>query len=82
MNKLKHKKLDLLKLDIEGAEYEVVKSILEDKINAKILCLEFDEYNFNSFKSDRLIRQTAKKLHKNGYILIHREDKNYTFIKI
>src|SRR5690606_22369056 len=41
--KNKHKKIDLLKIDIEGAEYKVLNSISKDKLEVKIICVEFDE---------------------------------------
>jgi FkbM family methyltransferase len=43
MEKLGHKKLALLKIDIEGAEYEVLETIIADKIKISVLCVEFDE---------------------------------------
>lgn len=42
MQQLGHNTLEILKLDIEGAEYEVIDSILQDNIVIKILCFEFD----------------------------------------
>jgi FkbM family methyltransferase len=38
-----HDRLDLLKLDIEGAEYRVVQSLIEDDLDVRVLCVEFDE---------------------------------------
>ena len=38
-----HDHIDLLKLDIEGAEYEVIKSILASNIRVGVLCVEFDQ---------------------------------------
>jgi FkbM family methyltransferase len=40
MIELNHDHLDLLKIDIEGAEYEVIKSIILDKIQIKVICVE------------------------------------------
>ena len=34
-------KIDLLKIDIEGAEYEVLDDILSNQINVKQICVEF-----------------------------------------
>lgn len=36
-----HNKIDLLKIDIEGAEYDVLYDILEKNINIGIICVEF-----------------------------------------
>jgi FkbM family methyltransferase len=41
MAELKHERLDLLKLDIEGAEYEVISSMIADRIPVTALCVEF-----------------------------------------
>jgi FkbM family methyltransferase len=41
MNELGHAHLDLLKLDIEGAEYEMLDSLEADGIRSRILCVEF-----------------------------------------
>lgn len=40
MQHMGHEKLDVLKLDIEGAEYEVVRNLVEDSIPCAVLCLE------------------------------------------
>lgn len=42
MKELNHKKIDLLKLDIEGAENIVLEQMLDDKIYPKYLCIEID----------------------------------------
>ena len=41
MDELGHDHLDLLKLDIEGAEYEVLDSLAAEGIRSRILCVEF-----------------------------------------
>ncbi len=38
-----HTRLDLLKIDIEGAELEVIKTIVEDRLDIGAICVEFDE---------------------------------------
>ena len=38
-----HDRVDLLKIDIEGAEYAVVGQLLEGDVLPKILCVEFDQ---------------------------------------
>ncbi|NQW21569.1 MAG: FkbM family methyltransferase [Chloroflexi bacterium] len=43
MDELGHTELDLLKIDIEGAEYEVLESIIEDDLKIKYLCVDFDQ---------------------------------------
>ncbi|WP_189523426.1 FkbM family methyltransferase [Nostoc sp. PA-18-2419] len=78
-----HTHLDLLKLDIEGAEYQVVKSIIEDKLNIKILCIEYDEC-FNPLDTnykDR-VKQSVASILQFGYSLVYAQaNGNYTFVK-
>lgn len=42
MVKLNHHYIDLLKLDIEGAEIKVLEQMFNDNIYPKYLCIEFD----------------------------------------
>lgn len=83
MGELGHKKLDLLKIDIEGAEYKVIESIIEDGIDIKVICVEYDEC-FNPLDAefkDR-IRVSVKSLIVNGYSLVCAQGNgNYTFVK-
>jgi len=78
-----HKKVSLLKLDIEGTEYEVIDSLVTDGIFVDILCLEYDEVH--SPKDDnyqKRIKKSAQKLIKSGYLLVSVDSlSNYTFIK-
>jgi FkbM family methyltransferase len=83
MKELGHQKIDLLKIDIEGAEYKVIESIIEDDINVRVLCVEYDEC-FNPLDAeyrDR-IRKSVNSLIKNGYSLVcNQGNGNYTFVK-
>lgn len=51
MADLGHSEIDLLKMDIEGSEYEVLNSILEGNIKVKQILVEF-HHRFESFSSD------------------------------
>ena len=83
MHENSHKKLDLLKIDIEGAEYKVISTILEDKLNIKILCVEFDEWNFALDKKyKKRITEIIKSLIGYGYFMVACDYKgNYTFLR-
>jgi len=72
-----HDKIDLLKLDIEGAEFDVIESILEDKLPVAILCVEF--HTDQSGKPDA-IQAAVKKLEDSGYAVIARENLDFTFV--
>lgn len=78
-----HQRLDLLKLDVEGAEYEVIDSLLADQIDIHILCVEYDEV-FNPLDvqyKERIRRSVARLLHY-GYVIVALDAKgNYTFVK-
>lgn len=75
---LEHTSITLIKMDIEGAEYEVVESMLKDGIKPKVLCIEFDElYEHLRLKA---VRKTIKSLINSGYILCNRSKRDITFI--
>ncbi|WNZ47627.1 FkbM family methyltransferase [Leptolyngbya boryana CZ1] len=78
-----HHKLDLLKLDIEGAEYKVIDSILEDKLEVNVLCVEYDEC-FNPLDRDykQRVKRSVSKLLNAGYKLVYAQGNgNYTFLR-
>lgn len=78
-----HARLDLLKIDIEGAEYRVIESIIADKLDVRILCVEHDEY-FNPLPGDAQgrIRASLEALEAYGYRLVSVQGKgNYTLIR-
>lgn len=65
MFELGHKQIDLLKMDIEGAEYEVIDNILSTKIRINQLLIEFHDRFFENgnIKS----QQAIEKLRRHGY---------------
>ena len=67
--------LQLVKLDIEGAEIEVVKHMVAENILPRQLLLEFDELNVLSEKSVARVDQTHKLLLQKGYELIYTDGK-------
>lgn len=75
-------KIDLLKIDIEGAEYEVIKSILDSQIRPKVFCIEFDEImNPIDEHSKKRIQENIKGLLGTGYKLFYFDfPSNYTFV--
>ena len=82
MKSLDFQEIDLLKLDIEGAEYQVIDYILENKIEIKIFCVEFDEV-FHQIDSDFKIRikNYVKKLIDHGFVCVNVTlYQNYTFV--
>lgn len=75
MKKLSHKHLDLLKIDIEGAEYMVLNHLLETKIRPTILAVEFDQPT-PVMKTFAMISNLVAA----GYELADQTDWNFIFI--
>ncbi len=76
-------RIDLLKIDVEGAEYRVLDSILEDKLDITILCVEFDEC-FHPMDSQFLkrIRASLRILQRRGYSVVCAQGNgNYTLVR-
>jgi len=72
MKELDHQHIDLLKIEIEGAEYKVIDTIIEDKLNVKAILVEFDEvYNTTDKSFHFRIKKSCDRLRKAGYVLAH-----------
>ena len=72
-------RIDLLKMDIEGAEYDVVESLLADGISIGQICVEFHHgAGFSTSRSDTI--RTILMLRKAGYRLVHRIHWDHTFV--
>jgi FkbM family methyltransferase len=83
MSRAGHTGLDLLKLDIEGAEYAVLDSLHEDGLRPGVLCVEFDEH-FHPQDDDyrNRIKRAVERLLAAGYVLCHTSgNANYTFVR-
>ncbi|MCU0783287.1 MAG: FkbM family methyltransferase [Verrucomicrobia bacterium] len=74
-----YKHIDLLKLDIEGCEYEIIDDILERKVKVRQLCADFDYGYVRGVRRSQAIRAMLK-LRANGYRLVSHEAANHTFI--
>ncbi|HEX7720375.1 MAG TPA: FkbM family methyltransferase, partial [Woeseiaceae bacterium] len=66
--RLGHRQVDLLKMDIEGAEYEVLDNLLQSAVQPKQLLVEF-HHRFSGIGPERTSAMIAR-LEKNGYRLI------------
>lgn len=75
MREFGHSRLDLLKLDIEGAEYEVLGNVLDEGIAPRVICVEFDQP-----MPFRMTISMTRRLRGNGYELVNIDDWNYTFV--
>ena len=74
-----HAHIDLLKLDIEGCEYEVIDDILEHRIPVRQICVEFHNGIVPGIRRRQTIRSILKLLTR-GYKLVCRDSANHTFI--
>lgn len=78
MKELGHDHIDLLKLDIEGAEIEVLNQMLNDEIYPKYLCVEFDLYLKNKDPQEKT-KKLIDRLTSVGYNTIANDNMNVTF---
>lgn len=77
MEKRGDKKLDLLKLDIEGAEIKVLNNMLDDNIYPKYLCIEFDLYlQRKDIKGET--KKVLERLIRSGYRVLKNDNYNLT----
>ena len=76
-----HAELSLLKLDVEGAEYEILASLLEVNIHPAILCVEFDE-GYQPMDDEYLTRilMQVRRMKTQGYLLTCIDGWNVTFM--
>lgn len=72
---LGHDRIDLLKIDIEGAEHAVIEDMLGQSIRPKVLCLEIDQ----PASAIRCIRTLAR-IRGAGYRLCAVDGWNYSFV--
>lgn len=78
MGELGHTHIDLLKLDIEGAEIKVLESMIDQKIFPKYLCIEFDLY-LKGKDDENLTQKLINKLKCYNYEILANEQGNLTF---
>jgi len=67
LKELNHNSIDILKMDIEGSEYDVLLNILDSKIEIGQILVEFHDRFFpeEKLKSKKIV----KALQKNGYTI-------------
>jgi FkbM family methyltransferase len=67
--------IDLLKMDIEGFEYDIIHQFLDRQIPVRQLCVEFHDW----LKPGQT-RKTIVRLYRSGYRIIHKHRFEYTFL--
>ena len=82
MQKLGHQNIDLLKMDIEGAEYGVIDSLLASTVRPNQLLVEF-HHRFKDLDLDQTVN-TIERLRAAGYGLtdIAPTGREFSFVKL
>jgi len=79
-----HDHIHLLKIDIEGAEYTVLQTVLEDQIPVDVLCIEYDESAANHIDRHYIqrIEASLQVLVASGFHVVAKEPgcHNYTLV--
>jgi len=74
--------VDLIKIDIEGAEYSVIQDMVASRLLPRILLIEFDEAHTPlDGNADRRIAEHIRRLVKAGMRCIAVEGSNATFLR-
>lgn len=71
---LNNNKFKMIKLDIEGAEYQVLMDILKWKVKPEQILVEFDFMRSSLIVSRFLLRKLNSRLNEAGYYLINRSN--------
>jgi FkbM family methyltransferase len=80
MKRLGHSHIDLLKIDIEGAEYGVLESLLAENLPVRQIAVEFHNGVLPGIPRSRTIGMLSK-LFRNGYRIIHKGGSNHTLLR-
>ncbi|MEI6194095.1 MAG: FkbM family methyltransferase [Verrucomicrobiota bacterium] len=75
-----HRHIDLLKIDIEGAEYEVMDGLLKKRLPVKQVLVEFHHDILSGIKRRKTVGIILKMIAA-GYKLLDQEGANHTFLK-
>jgi FkbM family methyltransferase len=74
-----HKNIDLLKLDIEGFEYQVLNHCLDNHLEIGQICVEFHDFLPNIGRKSTL--ESILALRKHNFNLVHKQRHDFTFLK-
>ena len=73
--------IDLLKIDIEGYEYEVLYSVLDQKLPIRQICVEIHQGPRFLHRTQRDRWRLIFALRRAGYLLVHHAGRNHTFVR-
>ena len=74
------KHIDLLKIDIEGFEYEVLEDLAQNDITIGQICVEY--HNFHDGHSNWETISSISSLYRKGYRLVHKRRHDYLFVNV
>jgi hypothetical protein len=74
MGRLGHDRIDVLKMDIEGAEGPVLDALVASNLRPKVICVEYDQPEWPWRLAARI-----RRLMTAGYVVNKVETWNYTF---
>jgi FkbM family methyltransferase len=77
---IENKHIDLLKIDIEGSEYEVLENIMQVGIYPKQICVEFHNRFFKD--GDQKFKSVVNKLQEKNYRIMGISNTNEEFLFI
>ena len=81
MEKEGNENIDLLKLDIEGAEIEAVNQMLNDKIYPKYVLIEFDLLIKNKDPYNKTKTLINRLILEENYNILKNDNLNITFVR-
>ena len=79
MKEKQNTRIDLLKMDIEGAEVEVLNKMLDDEVYPKYLCIEFD-LALKGKDTENGTKKILERLMRSGYRMLKNDNLNITFM--
>ena len=83
LNRLDLEKLPFVKLNIEGAEYEVMKAMFESNIKPDVVCITFDElHSTPDGKAAERLRGLIGRFRSEDYVPVHTVDSKVTFVRL
>lgn len=75
-----HERIDLLKIDIEGAEYEVLDDLLKRRLRVRQVLVEFHHQSLPGIRRGQTVRAILKMVAA-GYRLLKQDGNNHTFVR-
>jgi FkbM family methyltransferase len=75
MEEFGHDRVDLLKLDIEGSEYDVLEPVMRGELQIPVLCMELHKVD-----SVRHMAETVWRLESAGYTAVHLRETVVTLV--